>query len=79
MKHERSPGRPPGDGPIDWSSPESVRKYFQEYRDKRRADIQVKYKAWKDKNPDYFKQYYKANSDKILAAQARWRKKKSNG
>lgn len=68
FKMQRGPGRPPGEGRIDWNDPESVLAYHREYQSqwrKRRADrIKAAAARFRERHPNYFRDYYQKRKAK---------------
>lgn len=68
FKVERGPGRPPEEGKVDWKDPDSVAKYHAEWREKNEAKTKSAQERFKARHPDYWKDYYKRNAEKLKAS-----------
>jgi hypothetical protein len=66
-KVARGPGRPPGEGEVDWKDSKSVALYMKNWRAKNALFLKQKRAKFLKKHPKYFEKYRKKNRTKINA------------
>lgn len=77
FKAGRAPGRPLGEGSIDWKDPESVRRYEKDWRARNKLLVEARRKRFLKRHPNYFERYRNERRDEInRKARERYRAKK---
>lgn len=67
FKVERGPGRPLGEGKVDWKDPSSVAMYHSEWQKKNAEAVKAAAERFTKAHPNYFKNYYERNKAKLAA------------
>lgn len=65
FKNVRGPGRPPGEGVIDWNDPASILKYKAEWRAKNVERVNAAAERFASAHPNYFRNYYERNKETL--------------